>query len=72
MKIELSVGDTVWITYNNGKVYSGEVKTVEQTPSSDTLVTVLTDMWGYRTVTAENCSYSKPKGKTLFVRQSKS
>ena len=71
MKIELSVGDTIWITYNTGKVYSGEVKSIEETSSAGTLVTVLTDMWGYRTVTAENCSHLKPKGKTFFAKQLK-
>ena len=74
MKImtDISLNESVWIIYNDGKVYLGIVKNIDETKTEGTLVTVLTDHHGFRTVTASMCSRERPKAKSLFVRRSKS
>ena len=68
---DLSLNDTVWINYNNNKIYSGIVRLIEQSNSEGVLVTVLTNEWGFRTVPIEKCSFEKPKKKLLSAKQLK-
>ena len=64
----IEVDDIVWITYHNGKVYSGVVKEVKNSQKEGDIVTVLTQECGFRTVPYESCSFTKPPS----VRRSKS
>ncbi len=58
---QFEVGDSVWVEYINGKVYSGDIVSLHNTEKEGPLVTVLTHNWGFRTVSIDKCSYTKPK-----------
>ena len=57
---KFEVGDSVWVEYANGKVYPGDIVLLCQTKNEGHLVTVLTHEWGFRTVSIDKCSYTKP------------
>lgn len=67
----LNLNDTVWIVYHDNKVYTGTVNLIDQSSTEGTLVTVLTDVWGFRTVPIEKCSLERPRRKSLSVKRSK-
>ena len=64
----IQVDDIVWITYHNGKVYSGVVKEIRHSQKDGTIVTVLTQESGFRSAPYERCSFTKPPS----ARRSKS
>lgn len=60
----LKLDQSIWIKYYDGRPYSGVVKNIESTKEG-TLITVLTEERGYRTVSLGMCSLLKPTKKDL-------
>ena len=64
---KFEVGDSVWVEYIDGKVYAGDIVLLYDTKSEGLLATVLTHDRGFRTVSIDKCSYSRPTRTKKFL-----
>lgn len=69
MSNKFKIDDIVWVVSNTGKIYAGVIKEITSSFREGVVVTVLTDTFGFRSVPIENCSYTNPKGQSLFAKQ---
>lgn len=51
----MSVGDVVFVKYDTGEVFSGEVVKVRDMPNDRILFTVLDETHGYRSMYLDKC-----------------
>ena len=56
---DFTLGDTVWFSYIDGRILSGEIKKFFVDPVEGNCATIMTPVDGYRSTKLENCSYAK-------------